>query len=287
MSNPAVLEPVAEDDPCGPDLRWDADYQAVAQTFETLLAQEVSVANAEVVETSQGTFEDIVLSAESLCRKTKDIGVLAIYAEACWHDQGLAAFADAMVDIVAVAEQWAHPTTGVHPRADPEDGDLSERASPLGKLLLRIPTLAATVGWGRREPDSSIRQEAADQLQTVFNDWNERLEPAFGRQLPSKQDAWSALGSLLGSHLDRMDTFEEGDEELTRTTQASTLDPWDLIERAAQQMERQHRHSPALPILRLMATWRSRDIVEIMQSMSETGLQLEQVLQSMKQQTER
>lgn len=285
MPNSVLLEPVTEDDPCGPDMRWDTEYQTLSQLIETLVNQDATVADAEVAGGPQQSIEDIIFAAEDLSRKTKDIGVLAIYAEACWRDQGLAAFADAMTDIVAMIEQWADADAGIHPRADPEDGDLSERAAPLGRLLFRVPSLAATVGWGRKEPEISERVEVAKQLQAIFGEWKERLEVAFGPQLPSKEDAWSALSPMLGGAdipiMDEEGVLIPGAE----AQQMVAANPWDLIERAAELMEQQERHSPALPILRLMATWRDKDIVEIMAKMSSAGLQLEQVLQSMKQQT--
>ena len=288
MSNPALLEAVPGDDPCGPDMRWDSEYLTMAQDFETLMNQDSTVSDAEFAAMDQLGFEDIVVTAESLCQKTKDVGILVIYAEACWHDQGLAAFADAMDDFFAVIEQWSDPDNGVYPRADPEDGHLGERAAPLGRLLARMPSLVATVGWGRNEPEASVRNDIARRMQALFQDWSTRLGTAFGSELPSKENAWSALSSLLGTvHVaDDLSDEEAGDlpPGAASKSQASSADPWDLVERAAELMAQQERHSPAVQVLRLVATWRSRDLVEIMELMTATGMQLEQVLQSMKQQ---
>ena len=50
-------------------------------------------------------------------------------------------------------------------------------------------------------------------------------------------------------------------------------------------MTRQDRHSPALPVLQLLAGWRSFDIVEIADAMKQSGISLEQLLESVKKQT--
>ena len=287
MSNPALLEAVPGDDPCGPDMRWNTEYLTMAQDFETLMNEDSAVADAEFAAVDQQKFEDIVVSAEELCRKTKDVGILAIYVEACWRDQGLAAFADAMDDFVAVIEQWSDPDNGVHPRADPDDGHLGERAAPLGRLLARIPSLAATVGWGRNEPEVSVRNDVTGRMQALFQDWSTRLGTAFGSELPSKESAWSALSPVLGTvQIAEELTDEEGAILGASMAQAPSASPWDLVDRAAELMAQQERHSPAVQVLRLISTWRSRDLVEIMESMSSTGMQLEQVLQSMRQQTD-
>jgi len=290
VSNPALLEAVPGDDPCGPDMRWEPEVQKLAQDFDTLIndADDAAVVGAEVAATDQPRFEDIAFAAEDLCRKTKDVGILAIYAEACWRDRGLADFADAMDDFAAVVEQWADPDAGLHPRADPEDGHLGERTAPLGKMLLRLPSLAATVGWGQSEPEISVRTDASARLRAIFQDWQARFEPAFGSELPSKENAWNALRPLLVA-ADGVDSLDEEDDADPDAPAAAAAPPpsanaWDLVERAAELMAEQEQHSPALPMLRLIATWRSRDLVEIMQSMSQAGTQLEQLLQSMKQQ---
>lgn len=287
MSNPALLEAVPGDDPCGPDMRWEPDVQKLAQDFDTLINEEedAAVVGAEVAAMDQQRFEDIAFAAEDLCRKTKDVGILAIYVEACWRDRGLADFADAMEDFAAVVEQWGDPDAGVHPRADPEDGHLGERAAPLGKMLLRMPALAATVGWGAKEPEISERADASARLRAIFQDWQARFEPAFGTELPSKENAWSALSPLLVASAGAdLDDDEDVDPDAPPGMPPPSANAWDLVERAAELMAEQEQHSPALPMLRLIATWRSRDLVEIMQAMSQAGTQLEQLLQSMKQQ---
>ena len=62
------------------------------------------------------------------------------------------------------------------------------------------------------------------------------------------------------------------------------MDAWDAIERAMTLMVEQNRHSPAVPVLRLLLGWRELDLVEISQRMRTAGISLEQLLDSIKSQ---
>lgn len=286
MANPTVLAPVSEDDPCGPDLRWDPEFMALADTFATV----VSSLDAEVVEgqtaaTDAPAFDEVIDAATDLCGKTKDIRLLAILAEASWHHAGLAAFADAMEDMVGAVEAWPGGADGVHPRADESDGDLSERAAALGRLVNRIPVLAATVGWGRRGPEPE-NLACAERLHDIFEAWKERLGPAFGDDLPIAADAWNALRELVGPLAAGPEPAAEEDGETPRFAPAATVDAWDLIDQAFKRMIEQDHHSPALPLLRLLSTWRTLEIIDILERMKASGVTLEQLMESVKRQTQ-
>ena len=281
MANPVFPTPVDAEDPCGPDLHWDPATALLIQGLRAAVAREDdSVVDAERASSDAPTFEDIVKMAQALGARTKDLRILTIHAEACWRGRGLAAFADAMEELVAVAETWPDPGRGVHPRADEEDGDLGERAAPLRRLLSLVPALANTVGWGG-EVEITERMEVCASLRGVFEAWEERLGPAFGPDLPSRSDAWNALLTLVG---------ETPESEPAAGGMASVgagtppADAWDLIERAAEQMARQERHSPALPVLRLLVRWRPLGIIEIADAMKPSGISLEPFLESIKRQ---
>ena len=144
-----LLAPVSEDDPCGPDRRWEPEIQNLSNALaRAVRGNEGAVVGAETVSVQTASFDDIRNEALALSRTTKDVGVAAIYAEASWRQQGLAGFAQALEAAVKVMEKWSDPSRGVHPRADEDDGDLGERGAALGRLVRQIPTLAATVGWG-------------------------------------------------------------------------------------------------------------------------------------------
>ena len=293
MADARFLTPVSEDDPCGPDLRWDPevlDLDLGNALAAAVLQDDGTVVGAEIVRSAGMSFEEIVDAATSLSGRTKDIRILVIHAEAIWHSSGLVAFAHAMENLLAVAEAWPGPADGVHPRADENDDDLGERGAALGRLLKQIPTMAATIGWGPADVGTREQVECVTTLKGVFRPWSKRLEPAFGPELPAAMEAWRALQGLVGSvnmsaaALD--DDADSNGEPFDTHASPPAFDVWDLIDRALEQIAVQDRHSPARPVLRLLAGWRSLDIVEIAEKMKPSGISLEQLLESVKKQLE-
>ena len=286
MPNPTILQPVTEQDPCGPDLRWDSEYLALVDAFEAAEAAEAkgaaSIVEGELVQSPGHAFDEVVDRAVALSARTKDIRVLAIYVQARWRHAGLAAFADGMADLLAVQERWPDGGDGIHPRADDSDDDLGERAAALGRLLNRIPVLAATSGWGT---DDSDRSACAEKLRAVFAAWTERLQAAFGSQVPSPTTAWQGLEALVGSGSMRPGE-SEGDDNPADGPRAGSVDAWDLVDQALKRMRDQDHHSPALPLLRLLSSWRSLGIIEIVDRMKSSGVTLEQLMESVKRQTQ-
>ena len=194
MMTTALTAPVPGDDPCGADLQWDPTLIRLDQMMTASIAQDEAVVDGDRITSDSPTFKEIRRMAEGLCTRTKDIRVLAIFVEACWHDQGLASFAEAMETLVVVAETWPDADSGVYPRADEDDGDLSVRAAPLGKLLYRIPSLAQTVGWGGEHPELPATphhryaaQRGCSRLGRLGS------SPPLVRSLPVRRDAWAAL----------------------------------------------------------------------------------------------
>ena len=280
--NPTMLEPVAEHDPCGPDLRWNAEFLALIDAFNTAEAQgAASVVEGELVESARCAFDRVVDRAIALCARTKDVRVLAMYAQASWRQGGLVAFANAMEDLARVQEKWPGPEDGIHPRADESDGDLGERVATLGKLVNQVPMLAATIGWGARL-DIAERSASAALLKGVFGVWDERLQDAYGDRLPCAKDAWRELQRLIGDVASPARARADAISADIPLPQA--VDAWDLIDQAVVRLAEQDRHSPALPLLRLLSTWRSLGIIEIVDRMRGSGVTLEQLLESVKQQ---
>lgn len=286
MPNPQFLEPVSEDDPCGPDLRWDADFLALDNGLSAAVAQgQATVVAGQVVETADRAYDDLVERAVALSARTKDLRVLATYAEASWRHGGLVAFAEAMEDLAGVVQQWPGAADGVHPRADEIDGDLGERAAALGKLLHQIPVLVPTVGWGGHASDGERLQSAAT-LRGVFDAWTERMGGAFGAELPSAGDAWSSLRRLVGG-VPAADGDADADASaVDGTVSPPPVDAWDLIDQALERMVDQDHHSPALPLLRMLSSWRSLGIIDIVDRMKTSGVTLEQLMESVKRQTQ-
>ena len=288
MADETILNPVAEDNPCGEDLRWDPDFMALEQAFDLATADDLDVVEGESEGAPDNDLQNVIAAARQLCGRTKDVRVLAMLAEASWRRSGLAAFADALTDMVAVVETWGDPDSGFHPRADEEDGDLSERNAPLAKLVGRIPVLVEVVGW-RNPPTPEQQAEARDALGAVFNAWSARLEPAFGRDLTSSREAWQTIRKLVGEPAAAAAAAEGGEDEEGAAVGAggapampAETDAWDSLDRTLQLMTMQNGHSPAIPVLRLLGMWRNADIIEIAETMRDSGVTLEQLLEAVK-----
>ena len=283
MPDRAILEPVAQQDPCGPDLRWDDEFLGLMDAFAAAGAQGVAcIVEGELAESPGRAFDEVVDRAVAFSARSKDIRILAAYAEASWHQGGLGAFALAMENLVAAQESWPGADDGVHPRADYRDGDLGERIAAMGRLLNRVPTLAATIGWGS-PPEVADRRSCAATLQGVFGAWDERLKDAFGGQPPSAKKAWRELERLIETDLATRDQAD-GDTASGTMAPPREIDAWDLIDQALCRMTTQDHHSPALPLLRLLSSWRSLGIMEIVDRMHGSGVTLEQLMESVKRQ---
>ena len=288
MADEMVLDPVADDNPCGDDLRWDADFTALEQAFDLATADDVDVVEGESDGGPDRGLQDIVASARRLCQRTKDMRVLAMLAEASWRHRGLAAFADSLTDLATVVETWGGPDDGFHPRADEEDGDLGERNAPLSKLVGRIPVLVDVVGWGNPPPPAEQERTRAA-LAAVFGAWSARMEPAFGRDLTSSSAAWQALRKLVGEAPAAAVPVDAGDGDVQVAEAAvaaapapARADAWDSLDYTLELMTQQNGHSPAIPVLRLLGMWRDADIIDIAETMRDSGLTLEQLLEAVK-----
>ncbi|MCY4303287.1 MAG: type VI secretion system ImpA family N-terminal domain-containing protein [Aestuariivita sp.] len=283
-SDTLILKPVDDKNPCGQDLRWDIDFLTIIQEYDsvfydddggTVSGEAVSAKNADLG-------NDLIVKINKLCARTKDVRIFAIRAEAMWRVDGLPSFVNGLEDLVAAVELWPDFESGIHPRISDIDDDLAERVAPLTKLLNIIPILANAIGWGR---DVGIheREATATMLYDLFDAWSNRLQSAFGNELPSHSDAWSALKKLLPVAAALVDEGAENGESAT-TFSTVSLDAWELMERSAELLATQDRHSPALPIVRMLLIWRSRDILEIAETMKQSGLPIEQLLDSVRKQ---
>lgn len=129
------------------------------------------------------------------------------------------------------------------------------------------------------------RFAAGATLRAIFEDWDSRFEPAFGPELPSAREAWAAVQSLIGGQILPPDGTDMTDEAGLVAMATPTADAWEVIDNAARLMAEQDRHSPALPVLGMLSTWRSQDLIEIAENMKRSGVSLEQLLDSIKKQT--
>ena len=287
------LSPVSDGDPCGQDLRWDPEVTGldtvVAQVFS---ADEQGVVEGEVsLPAGLPTPRELTASTRSLLARTKSVPVLAANARALWMAQGLGGLALGLEALVAVIERWSDPATGVHPRAD-EDGDLGERYAALARALHDLPRYASRIGWGKTT-DATAMRETAGRLRTLFASWQARLGPALSGDVPTAADLWRTLRGLEGMEglLSEAGDQEsdEGSDAVAAGDEASppptrTDDPWALLDATLLAMERTNRHSPAVLMLRLIATWKDKDVTYIVKSMGDAGLGLEALVKALQAQ---
>ena len=279
-----LLAPVSDSDPCGPDLQWDPAFTSLLSDFQAATADaKGGVVGAETVDDGSVSLDSLFVRANRLLASTKDLRVLAVRVEIAWRQTGLKGFHDALEEALEFLARWPDPREGIHPRADDEDEtDLGERAVPLSRLLLGVPALASTLGWGNT-PESPERLAVAIKLEKLFASWTSRTEAALGGDAPSATTAWKALQPVLAPVLTQAahDRGGEADREvegaLTAATQGDVLesDAWDVLERACELMAKQSPHSPAIPALQVVASWRNLDILKLANRLKPSGITLE------------
>ncbi|MGL4511477.1 MAG: type VI secretion system protein TssA [Lacipirellulaceae bacterium] len=134
---PTLLRPVSEDDPCGPDLVYDADFVALETASRGKAEQQYG---QTVIPAEPPNWREVRQLAVSLLSRSKDLRVASHLARAVLETDGLTSFCEALTLVQRLAEDhWE----GVHPRLDPEDdNDPAERANTIGSLADASTTIA-------------------------------------------------------------------------------------------------------------------------------------------------
>ena len=136
-------------------------------------------------------------------------------------------------------------------------------------------------------------RSTAERLRAIFAAWGSRLGPALDGDVPTAGDLWRTLRGVEGMEglLAETDTAaddEAGDldaaDHASSAPPARTDDPWALLDATLLAMERNNRHSPAVLMLRLIATWKDKDVTYIVKSMGDAGLGLEALVKALQAQ---
>ena len=186
---------------------------------------------------------------------------------------GYARGLDALVETVV---RWPDFLLGVHPRAD-DEGDVAERYAALARALCAAPRYAAILGWGKTSAPPE-RTAAAKRLFAVFSRWESTLAVAFADDVPAPTQAWRALKAIDGfEHVLRAAEAGLMPIPVDRTdigagASAPGVDSWEQLDRLIATMQVSNPHSPALLLMRLVSTWKGRDVAYIVRSMSDSGL---------------
>ncbi len=131
-SDPALapwLEPVSEDDPCGPDLEYDNDFLALSQAAAG--KPETQFAPAEPPD-----WRAVLSQAEELNTRTHDLRVANLWLRARLRLEGFAALAPGLRLFEQLMVRWWDE---LHPR--PDDGDAYARVNLLNELASAESTL--------------------------------------------------------------------------------------------------------------------------------------------------
>ncbi len=126
MAESAALPPVADDDPCGPDLELaaDAPFMNYLAATEGLLPASFFSFDRKAID-----FPPVLDAGERLLNRSHDLRLIVLLAKLCALNRDFAGFARWVQTIAWLLEaHWSD----AHPRAD--DGDFTNRLAQLGTL---------------------------------------------------------------------------------------------------------------------------------------------------------
>lgn len=180
-----LLEPISDDEPCGPDLEYDAEFGEMDRAAQPKAEQQYG---DTLIAAEPADWKDVKKRAEALLERTKDMRVAVYWARASLHQVGLPGFELAVRLLRSYVEQfWDH----VHPELDHEDDDdPTYRTNTLATLCdeetmlrdLREAPLVASRAVGRfslrdweraREGD-----EPAEQVSSSDDSWGDEQPEA-------------------------------------------------------------------------------------------------------------
>ncbi|MEJ2375588.1 MAG: type VI secretion system protein TssA [Pseudolabrys sp.] len=129
METDSLLDPIAADSPCGPDLEYDRDFMALDQAAQGKPEQQFG---DTVVPAEEPDWKDVGQRAAALFSRTKDLRVAALLARALTRTEGMPGLASGLNLVRGLLERyWDH----VHPALDPDDGlDPTMRLNALAPL---------------------------------------------------------------------------------------------------------------------------------------------------------
>ena len=164
MNIDLLLQPLTPEAPCGADLSFSAEFDAVQ---EMRRADDPTLPQGEwVTELKSADWPGVATACETLlAARTKDLRVVGWLAEAWAHLRGYGGLADGVALAQGLCEQqWA----ALHPRPDGADFEL--RVGALSRLLAQVCALALVLPVLRRgEHRYSLRDmEAARALQAAL-----------------------------------------------------------------------------------------------------------------------
>ncbi len=112
-----LLAPISDDEPCGPDLEYDAEFGEMERAAQSTAEQQYG---DTVVAAEPPDWKDVKKRAEALLSRTKDMRVVAMLARATLNQDGVIGFSHALHLLRSYLETF---WDSVHPELDHEDND--------------------------------------------------------------------------------------------------------------------------------------------------------------------
>ena len=124
----ALIQPLEEDGPCGPDLTYERDFIELQRATEGVPEQ---ISGDEVKPGEPPDWQDVEERALAVLQRAKDLRAAIALARAWLSTEGMSGLAAGLDLVHRLTETY---WDAVHPRAD-EDGDLMLRFNSLGSLI--------------------------------------------------------------------------------------------------------------------------------------------------------
>jgi type VI secretion system protein ImpA len=131
-----LLQPLAEDAPCGPNLEYDASFIAFEQASRGKPEQQYG---DTIIPAEDPNWLEVRQLGTELITRTKDLRVACVLARALLLTEGFSAFEESLALVRGYIERY-WPT--VHPQLDPEDdNDPAVRVNTLSSLSDQSTTI--------------------------------------------------------------------------------------------------------------------------------------------------
>ena len=112
-----LLEPISDEQPCGPNLEYDAEFLNLERIAQGKPEQQMG----ETIRAAEPPdFEQVARQATSLLTRSKDLRAAVLLTRALCHQSGFIGLSDGAGLLAGLLERF-YPT--IHPQLDPEEGN--------------------------------------------------------------------------------------------------------------------------------------------------------------------